>query len=557
MSLIDNCSPKLITVDETTGCTLTRASISAWTSQDVEDLGLKEVGMDRIIAQTKELRMTGVKQRAMTDLFMSRIRPGKAGTLGGNQNGAGGSIISPFTLVPQRSVVNSNNFVIESAAADDAAGTTVSGIVHHSGAWTIKVINEAGQFATTLSELQRYFLRGKFVTVFTLDPVTGAHRRLQFKVIDSHNADAGGVSKATIDLAPPYSEDGWADLTSDEKAVYNPTTGVVINMANSVSNYESWCYQYPAVNTLKLRDFWWQTVRSTWAYDDQYIKALQAPLTGTWFQKFRTLSIAEQRKQQGDMEERDLFNTLMHGQRANENQTDTRYKFLDQVVDPANPTCLIEYKSNTLGYETQLAECGRVIDMNGAALDIDMIKALLYAMRRHRGLDGMVEIDAFGDRFTYVLWQTAFLAYVKDRYGLETTRFYTPGQKLTFQNQVLWNYDKFEFPEDGVIVNFFHDDAFDDFLSAFPQDIKAAGRQLLFPDWSDFNVAMAGAQSVNRQTNIADNLYNCVITPNVTHYQLQSKTIQCQLGDPNRHLMIRNFSDECPILTASPCTAAS
>lgn len=551
MSLLDNCTPRLITVDDSCGCTLTRASIGAWTPADIENLGLKEVGMDRIVAQTKELRMTGVKQRALTDLLMSRIRPGKQGVLGNDQHGR--SVIAPFSLVPQRSVVNSNYFVIESAEATPPDVYDPQ----HDGAWRLTLINEAGAFATSLVHLEKYFLPGKFITVLTLDPSTGVARTLQFKVLGSANADDGGVSKAEVDVEPPYSDAGWAALDGDEQGVFQPEKGVVINLANSVSNYESWCYQYPAENTLKLRDFWWQTVRTTWCYNDEYVKALQAPLTGTFFQKFRTLPLAEQRKRQGDQEERDLFNTLFYGQRINEKQTSNGYVDLPQVVDPANPTCVLEYKANTLGARTQLAECGRVIDMQGAALDIDMIKALLYALRRHRGLDGMAEIDLFGDRFSYVLWQTAFIAYVKDRYGLDTTRFYTPGQKLVFNNQVLWNYDKFEFPEDGIIVNFFHDDYFDDHLSAFPTDIKSRGRQLWVIDWSDIAVAMADSRSVNRQTNIADNLYNCVIQPNVNHYQLQSKTIQVQLGDANRHLVIENFSDECATLTAAPCTAAS
>lgn len=551
MSLLDSCNPRLITVDESCGCTLTRASIQAWTAADVENLGLKEVGMDRIIAQTKELRMTGVKQKTLMDLLMSRMRPGKQGVLGTDQHNR--SVIAPFTLVPQRSVVNSNYFVIQSAAA--TPGATYAS--QHSGAWRVTVINEAGQFATSLVHIEKYFLPRKNVTVLTLDPVSGVTRTLQFKVLGSANADAGGVSKATVDLEPNITSAGYDALSGDDQDILAPETGVVINLANSVSNYESWCYQYPAENTLKLRDFWWQTIRSTWCYNDEYVKALQAPLTGTFFQKFRTLALADQRKRQGEQEERDFFNTCFYGQRINENQTSNSYTDLPQVVDPANTSCVLEYTAQTLGLRTQLNECGRVIDMQGAALDIDMIKEMLYAIRRVRGLDGLAEIDVFGDRFTYVLWQTAFLQYVKDRYGLDTSRWYTPGQKLTFQNQVMWNYDKFEFPEDGIIVNFFHDDYFDDHLSAFPSAIKSRGRQLWVIDWSDFNVGVADTRSVNRQTNIADNLYNCVIQPNVNHYQLQSKTIQCQLGDANRSFMVENFSDECATLTASPCTASS
>lgn len=552
-NLTDSCNPKFMLIEESCGCTLTRANIIARTAADMQADYFKEMGMDKLVAQTKELRMTGVRQKPLIDLLMSRMKPGKQGIAGSDQFNR--SIISPFTLVPQRSVINSNYFVIEAGDDDPDAGDP--GI--HSGSFQLTVINEAGQFATSLVSLEKYFLPGKYLTVLTKDGSSGVGYTLQFKVTAVENADAGGVQKALVTVEPPYTEGGWAALTNDEKAVFKPETGVVINMANSISNYESWCFQYPAEINLKLREFWWQTIRSTWCYNDEYVKALTAPLTSDFFKKFRTLSLADQRKRQGQQEERDFMNTVFYGQAINEKQTQATYTDLPQVVDPNNTSCLLEYKSNTKGVRTQLAECGKVVDMQGAALDIDMIKELLYALRRHRGLDGIVDIDVMGDRFTYVLWQTAFISYVKDRYGLDTTRWYTPGQKLTFQNQVMWNYDVFEFPEDGVRVNFFHDDYFDDHLAAFPDAIKSRGRQLWVIDWSDIDIAVTNVRSVNRQDpDPATNaLYKCVIDANINHYQLQAKTIQVQIGDPNRHLVIENFSDECAVLTAAPCTPAS
>lgn len=548
MSILDRCNPRLIRVDDSCGCTMTRATIEAWTSADIENLGFKEVGLDKIIAQTKELRMTGVKQRPLMDLLISRMKAGKQNILGTDQHNR--SVISPFTLVPQRSIVNSNYFVISAGVADPGAG--IGGV--HAGSWNITVASDTGLFATTLSDVEKYFLIGKYVTILTQDPVTKVGRTLQFKVTAS--VDAG--ANATVTIEPPYSAAGWAALTAAQQLVYHPGSGVVVNMANSVSNFESWCYQYPAENTVKLRDFWWQTMRRTWCYNDEYVKALNAPETGTWFKKFRTLALADQRKRQGEQEDRDFFNTVFYGDRINEHQTDTDYKNLPQVQDPAvEGTCILEYKANTLGIRTQLAGCGKVIDMNNAPLDIDLIKELLYALRRHRGLDGIADIDIMGDRFTYVLFQTAFIEYVKDRYGIDTTRFYTPGQKLVFKDQVMWNYDTFEFPEDGVRINFFHDDYFDDLLAAFPANIKNRGRQLWILDWSDIDIAVTDVRSVNRQTNVADNLYNCIIQANVNHYQLQSKTVQIQIGDPNRHLIIENFNDQCAKLTAAPCTPAS
>ena len=74
-------------------------------------------------------------------------------------------------------------------------------------------------------------------------------------------------------------------------------------------------------------------------------------------------------------------------------------------------------------------------------------------------------------------------------------------------------------------------------------------------DWSDVQIGLAGTASAQRQTNVADNLYNCVITPNVNHYNLVSKTIAVMLEDPNRHAIVENFSSTCPKLTTATCVA--
>src|ERR1044072_4505299 len=153
--------------------------------------------------------MTGVNQLALTDLLMSRMRPGKQGVLGTDQNNR--SVIAPFTLVPQRSVVNSNYFVIESSEA--TPGSTYTS--QHPGALRITVLNEAGPFATSLVSLEKYFLPGKFVTVLTKDDSDVA-QTLQFKVLGSANADADGISKATVDLEPPYTASGWDGLSEED-----------------------------------------------------------------------------------------------------------------------------------------------------------------------------------------------------------------------------------------------------------------------------------------------------------------------------------------------------
>ena len=147
-----NCNPRFISVSDSTGCSLTRASIRAFTKQDMEDQQTKEVGMDRIIAQTKEARMVGVPERTLTDLLLSRHA--NLGGNGGNQ----GSVIAPFTLVPQQNVVNANYFNIVKtscdpndltnggAATDGPQGGTYGATA---GVWDAVTGNQAADFGGT------------------------------------------------------------------------------------------------------------------------------------------------------------------------------------------------------------------------------------------------------------------------------------------------------------------------------------------------------------------------------------------------------------------------
>lgn len=556
MAFPNNCSPRIVSVDDSCGCTLTRASIRAMTPQDFEDQGLKEVGMDKVIAATKEARMTGVPESSLMDLLLSKFAPVKTINIGA---ASGQSIIAPYILVPQRHNINANYFEIKAGVATTGRGA--NGIP--SSAWDVTIENSGAEFATPLVSLEKYFSPGHFVVILYKDSSAGnVGRTLQFKVHASVNANAGAVQKAKLTLVPNYSDAGWTALSSGDKAIFNArvTGGVLIPLANSVSNYESWCNNRPSENNLKLLAYWLQTVRETHCYNDEYVKALTAPLTSQYFQKFRNLPLAQQKKRQALLGDLAFYNTVFYGQRINENQSVESYQSLPTVVDPANTSCTLEYKANTLGIRTQLSDCGRVTDLQGGVLNFDTIKAMLYSLKRNRQIDsGNIDtIDVMTDRYTRSNIFTMMTDYYNQKYGVNTTRFYQPSQSLKFDNITnLFSHDVYELPDEGVKLAVFSHDYFDDRLAAFPSGHKSLGRALWAIDWSDVKIGLAGAKSVQRQTNVADDLYNCVITPNVNHYNLMSKTIAVMLQDPNRSAMFENFSDGCPTVNVDACSATS
>ena len=71
-------------------------------------------------------------------------------------------------------------------------------------------------------------------------------------------------------------------------------------------------------------------------------------------------------------------------------------------------------------------------------------------------------------------------------------------------------------------------------------------------DWSDINVGIAGTNSVTRKhPNVdAQELYKCRMEANVKEYTLKSTRWTTMLDRPQRHLIVENFSDALPKLTA-------
>lgn len=517
--------------------------MQAMKPSDFEDLFWKEVGMSRVVASTKEGRICGVKQRALQDLLLSRTVPLKQTNLA---PGSDQSVIAPWVYRPKRWQVNANYWEVEAGEANAEAG---SGTIPAS-AWDLTIVNSSGQFASDLPAIEKYFLPGRFIIVLYVDPVTGVGRRIQMRVISATNADSGGTYKAIVTCYPNIATDTWATYTSDQKAPYQPTHGLVIPLTNSVSQYESWCYNDTAEIPLTLKAVWFQTMRRTHCYTDQYVKAIEAPLLDPLFKKFRLMPIVQQKKRQAELAQMMKWNSVFFGREINDHQTVETYDQLEEVRDPANTGCVLEYKANTLGIVKQLEDCCRVVDFAGAAMDFDLLQEALYTLHRYRQTE---DIDAFTDRYTASNIHTMMIQYYKDKYGYELNRFFNIGQPIKFDNQVLWNYNTYDFPEAGTRLHIIHDPFFDDHLSAMPTADKSMGRYFMMLDWSDIEIGLSQAKSVTRKTNEADALYNCVVTPVITQYQLYSETFAVDVNDPNRHLIYTNFSDECPSITSSPC----
>jgi hypothetical protein len=548
-SILSNCNPRVINVTESCGCSLTRASITGFTSADFEAQGYKETGLDKVIANAQEAKAAGIPENALEAILFGAIKQINKPTLDPRSVATSGSVIQPFLYRRQKRVINSNYFKINSGQANPAAGT---GNIHP-GSWQVVVAPTSSSYATSLDKIDEYFLIGRVVVVeFLLASGNTATGNFKITAVDQ----ISDRSTARLTLEPNYSSGAWAALSALAQSAWQPTAGNLLVLANNVSDYESWCAQDPAENNQKLLLYWFQTTRESHCYNDEYLKALNAPFTSEYFKKFLQLPLTEQRRLQTIKARRAWVNSVFYGDRINEKQQESTYTQLPTVVDPANPSCTLEYKANALGLRTQLLDCSRVYDHQGQPLNLDLVFSVGYDLKRAREATGasVDTIDVMTDRNTAARIAEKMIAYYKAKYSTDTTRFYQPNQKLVFENHVYLDYAIYDLPDLGYRLAVYTHKYFDDKLAAFDTAQKNRGRVLWMIDWSDFELAVVRSNSAQRKTNEADELYQCVITPVMKYTMLKSTTWTAILEDPLRHYIFENFNDSCPSLTTNVCS---
>jgi hypothetical protein len=290
--------------------------------------------------------------------------------------------------------------------------------------------------------------------------------------------------------------------------------------------------------------------------------------TNPFLQNFVYQPLAEQNKRASQLSDEAWLRSVWYGQKINENQTPETYMNLPAVTDPEGvrsgsssfgSDCVLEYKSNALGLHTQLRDANRVVDNQGETLDLDYLFQQLYYLKRHREADGdsISVIDVMTDRITANNIFTVMNNYYKAKYGWDTVRNADINQKIEHNGIMLFNYNKYDIPEVGIQLAVFHDQYFDDLISATPKsdgsnnDFQSRSRALWMLDWSDIKLGIAGTNSVTRKNPSPEvmDAYRCRMNAVIKEYSLRSTTWTTMLDRPERHLIIQNFGSGAPTVT--------
>lgn len=560
------CLGRTVAIDSSCGCTLTRATITGLTPTDIVNFANSEIDLARLVLEAREAKILGVPERGLNMLLKGKIQNIKPEMV--IQKISGQSIIQPFIMRTQPSFINDNYFKIDAGTPTPGRGT---GSLPAS-AWNITVelggawINDGG-----VSKLEQSFVVGSTLIVHTWDNIVSKTAlTLQFTILAAVNADAGGVYKALVTIAPNLTAAEWAALNAAQQASYSPTFGVCQTSANNVDDRESYCNQQRAELNRRIILNWTQTVRSTICSQMSYEEVLDAILAGKvndYLKGFKYLDLAAQEKQKMARAEREWLNSVMYGQIINGNQTEANWRSLPQVLDPIDSTCVLGYKANALGYFTLLNNCNRVIDLGGGKLSLDyIINNVLYPLRRQRQADGdsIQVIDSMTNRYMSAIIFETMTKWYTAKFGVNITRYFTANQKIEHDGFLFYQYNVYDIQEAGVQWAVFVDDYFNDFVDSFNQaivgwDFKTRANSIWFIDWSDVSVGVMKTNQVVRKWPSIDPVtveaYKCVIQPNISTYRLTSKSYTPLLDRPNRHLIIHNFTFACPIITVgTACT---
>lgn len=546
----DQCLPTMVEAPDASGTSLTRFTTHALTPDEFVADGISENLRD-VYGSMAAAIMRGYQPNMLDQVLFGRLRDYSMHIQEVKRGFQ--SIIQPFVTLPKEDVVNTGAFIITdgNADADDDK-------------WVIKVENGNADFQNPdLPAIHTQFVAGDTLLIFfTADD--GSNQTKHVEVIESTDATYGGTPAATIIIKAPFNQAQWDALTEAEQVLWQPTGGLVLFAGNSTSNYRARCNQKGLYNSRSLANYWFQTTRKMFQWTDEYEKVNNAATMSEFFKAFLRIPLAEQIKILDQDYMRSLANDLFWGQPyAGQNVETWQTAGNLPVVYDLDGVTVMDVETRMKGYETQLDECGRVIDMLGAGLNIDTLLELLPIVARNRAGTGAArdqvwDVDVLVNPQVAALIKRVMAANYKDSFGVQYVENIKPGTNDTLAKNGVWA-NTYYLDQANIRLNVISGFWLEDMLSMAPAGHKNAATYALFTDFTDLDWFVM--QSKKRLVeypprNVPIEATKCLIDFNVRTIKLESMTYGLAVKRPSRHLIVKGFSNTtCPVLTPTICTS--
>lgn len=464
---------------DTTG-SLTKSSIKGLTPLQVKALftdGTYWHEMNSMLRTQFEMASCGVRRFGLYDWIMSSNRPNMSRLLTTMKRDRSSSLIQPFILGRQLSVVNDDYWAITTGFATGAYTPGATGPLSTISGMD-RVIRVVAGYGVPLDA--KYFLPKHQLYIFNVS-VGGSALMGQWSIVE-----------AAVSAGGDYVDIGIVNLNSSGTTTVDqtPLTGVVLVGINNVHDAEKYCYNPVNVNPIKIVPYWYQFRRRMRRVDSEYeklFKKLQED--NEWYAQFQDLTLADRNRQDELRDQKQLVNSMFFGRPWGIEQRLDGSPFWTSLpdilslsgasVDPGTGGLLQAKRANMIGIYPQMQACSRVTDMQGQNLNIKTwCETQIYNVYRSRTSQGRParSIDVYTDSISADQFMMAFINYAKAKVG-DIVRINVnamDGQNVApfamseGANEWGFQWRSFRlFRPQGVTVNIITHEFFDDILNTF------------------------------------------------------------------------------------------
>jgi hypothetical protein len=551
--------------------TITRSSIDYLTPADLESLfapGGVFADLEAWFKTAFEMKACGTKVNGMYDWIMSGSQRREGGVSGIDRKSRprNPSLLFPFILGLQESVINTEYWAISNGWANSAYTEEVTGPLDAGdkalGAAGDRIIRVVSRYGVDLDE--KWFQDRDRIFVMGRSSI-GVAQNGQWKVL----ASAVAADKSYVDVLMVSENAG-----SSQPYATAPTSGLVLIGVNNVNDFEKWCNNRPNYDGKKEVPFWWQTIRRTRCVDQNY-KEFYARLNTSGvneaFKRFGDLDLAQRNAQDEQNYQRHFVNAFFFQKPISANQTLANWESLDTIstptgfsIDPGTGGAIVAKRAAFIGVVEQHRACDRYRDLQNNKLNFyEFLQEnynLMRARKTHYG--SCTEIDWYCDNSYAALLITAYTEYLKKEYGSSNVQFPIDITK-TMDNNLgfAWRTIMVKFPA-GLKINIITHEFFDDLRDAFRvESVESAGINLWALDWRGIYWSQIASNRKQHRigdlTDLApiDKDWGCVMETLTKEITLNSETGAVVCECPSNNILITNIRDDVPDTTGRSATA--
>jgi len=517
-------------------------------------------------------KAVGVRSNGMYDLLQANKKVLGGKRLSVSQVAGGVWEIQPFIKMGRKRPANTEYWTVRVVNATGATPTQTDGAT-----FALRFYSQGNIPVDT-----RWFPSGMRVFVSggaSADDGTTTDTAYKLAFVTGSDAATGSdgngsyvqVTCTSRNEASFFRSSATASIQNKAKIPANLAAGAVLGLAvrgtPNVSDYESFCSEIPALNTNQLVPFWIETTRYSICEDEltqKYLAALRD--SNPYFKQFGDVEQVEINRQIIEDFQRRHANNFFFNKPYSTDQTLAGYNSLPQITSPtvaavnipAEGRC-IGRRANATGVYEQLAECGRVADLQGEKLNLQILFNTLYNLQREREATGVKSdiIELFTDSYFANQIVIGMVNYYKAKFGADVFRMTYQLNQGGEQGPFGFRFYRFELDYPQVEIRIVTHRFFDDYVAAqkAASGTTNVGRSLWALDWTSIYQGIIDANSVVNKTGdlkalaAVDDTYRCVMKVPTRSTKLNSVTYTAIVETETTSFVLENFEAAAPVTT--------